>query len=1006
MSQEYKILSVSATTNGGITETETTYVSTTAVTLTFSAVTMDTISATTISAISYGNLPIDIYMTGGTYSNGTATFTNNTGGTFNINGFFTGSTDIDITGGTFSTANRSITFTNATGGTFTVDNITDNLVTGGTYNSGTGIATFTNSTGGTFTVTGFSSSAIFNGGTVTGATSFTGGLSANTISATTYQLTGTSNSILYVTGNTIGQDNLNLSWNPLTKRLFVANNNSSSFATAQTGTLIHVVSNGATNGRISLDTYAASNTFGAVFQGRKARGTNAAPTAAIKDDTLALIGGDGYGTTNFHGSSVGAFLVKTEQTFTDTSAPTYLALFTSPSGSTSAVERWRVGSNGSLTNSLTASTFNLFVTGTSVANSLSASTITASTINITGSTSGQEFNLYRYSADNQAGGILSYKARGTSGAPSAILSGDTFAVMGGRGYDGTGFTSTSKANISFITSENWSSTRQGNYISFNTTASGSTTRSEVAKLDTNGLNVYNGITGCTITATTYQITGNTSNILFVKNGQINQNTNRFKWDDGNFGLLIASSGITTGATYQLQSPVFVKLDSNDFYHYNIQNMSTGSSASSEYVLTANNGDRDNKFFAVGINNSGFADPTYSLKTPNSGYLLMNGGNLFIGTQTAHDIVFHTSGTTPTKELVRMKPSGSIIIGGSSGTTDNGQELQISGNTYVTGGITGNTIVLNSSSGFKMGSSTTSGFVLTADANGNGTWQQTSATGATGTPATSAQTNDGTSNTLMVTPLGLQGSKYLTQDGSKTYMTVTGTNSYSGDTSPSLTAVTTGTTLHAIFLNANTTSGVTLNIPSIGAKSIKKNGVELDSGDILSNNVLTLFYNGTNWDIIGYNGTLRSLDWVDFPARVTSTVAGSAPTITLSTNTRIIRTLTRTAGTNQNTIFYWMFYIPDDFIAFPTNAFRVESSRNSVNSTLTVTFGSGGVADSTMNALSVVATGTGDVFETKFATPSSTYRPGDLVLAVLDMATTTNNNNVIRLGMAGLSYIAR
>ena len=60
---------------------------------------------------------------------------------------------------------------------------TDIRVTGGTYSNGT--ATFTNNTGETFNVTGFTTP--FTGGTVTGATNFTGGLTANTISATTYQ---------------------------------------------------------------------------------------------------------------------------------------------------------------------------------------------------------------------------------------------------------------------------------------------------------------------------------------------------------------------------------------------------------------------------------------------------------------------------------------------------------------------------------------------------------------------------------------------------------------------------------------------------------------------------------------------------------------------------------------------------------------------------------------------------------------------------------------------------
>jgi hypothetical protein len=110
------------------------------------------LTANTISATTYFNLPTDIRVTGGTYSNGNATFTNNTGGTFNVTGFYTGGTDVFVTGGTYSN----------------------------------GSATFTNNTGGTFSVTGFSTSATFTGGTVSGATNFTNGLTANTISATTY----------------------------------------------------------------------------------------------------------------------------------------------------------------------------------------------------------------------------------------------------------------------------------------------------------------------------------------------------------------------------------------------------------------------------------------------------------------------------------------------------------------------------------------------------------------------------------------------------------------------------------------------------------------------------------------------------------------------------------------------------------------------------------------------------------------------------------------------------
>ena len=156
------------------------------------------LTALTISATTYLNLPTDVFVTGGTYTDGVTTFTNNTGGTFTVTGFYTGTTDVFVTGGTYSSGDTTITFTNNTGGTFTVTGITsgggggggtsvtggtfnyttntltlnnsdetsvnitgltDTYVTGGTYTSGNAI--FTNNTGGTFTVTGF---AVGSGG--------------------------------------------------------------------------------------------------------------------------------------------------------------------------------------------------------------------------------------------------------------------------------------------------------------------------------------------------------------------------------------------------------------------------------------------------------------------------------------------------------------------------------------------------------------------------------------------------------------------------------------------------------------------------------------------------------------------------------------------------------------------------------------------------------------------------------------------------------------------------
>jgi hypothetical protein len=162
-------------------------------TFTGGTVTGDTIftqgvTATTFSAATYLGLPLDVYVTGGTYSNGILTFTNNSGGTFNVIGLNTGTT-INLSGGTGISVS-------GTSPNFIVENtLPDQIVnlSGGTNINVTG--TYPN-----FGIefTGVASSS-FTGGTVTGDTIFTQGVTATTISATTYQNLPLD---VYVTGGT------------------------------------------------------------------------------------------------------------------------------------------------------------------------------------------------------------------------------------------------------------------------------------------------------------------------------------------------------------------------------------------------------------------------------------------------------------------------------------------------------------------------------------------------------------------------------------------------------------------------------------------------------------------------------------------------------------------------------------------------------------------------------------------------------------------------------------
>jgi len=133
------------------------------------------ISSNTLSATTYLNLPLDIFVTGGTYNNttGEATFVNNTGGTFNVYGFFTGQTDTVLSAFTYNNAN-TLTISDTSGNAFS-----------STVNTMTGL-----------TVTGAISAATISGGTFFGDGS---------------NLSGISTQDLYITGMTFNPSNYNLS---------------------------------------------------------------------------------------------------------------------------------------------------------------------------------------------------------------------------------------------------------------------------------------------------------------------------------------------------------------------------------------------------------------------------------------------------------------------------------------------------------------------------------------------------------------------------------------------------------------------------------------------------------------------------------------------------------------------------------------------------------------------------------------------------------------------------
>ncbi len=92
---------------------------------------------------------------------------------------------------------------------------------------------------------------------------------------------------------------------------------------------------------------------------------------------------------------------------------------------------------------------------------------------------------------------------------------------------------------------------------------------------------------------------------------------------------------------------------NNYLQLNIQNRSNGSSASSDVVATADNGNETVNFVDMGINSSTYSS-TGILGGVNNAYLYATGNDFVIGNGTAaKDLVFFTGGTTAANEKMRV-----------------------------------------------------------------------------------------------------------------------------------------------------------------------------------------------------------------------------------------------------------------------------------------------------------------------------------------------------------------
>ena len=145
------------------------------------------------------------------------------------------------------------------------------------------------------------------------------------------------------------------------------------------------------------------------------------------------------------------------------------------------------------------------------------------------------------------------------------------------------------------------------------------------------------------------------------------------------GLVVSNGNVCIGASsFDAANPEKLKVDLgntssfnvisgygtiNNYLQLNIKNGSSGGSASSDLVATADNGTESTNYVDLGINSSGYNNALYTITGINDAYLYNMGGHLAVGTGTAaKDIKFFTAGTLAVNERMRIDATGNVGIG--------------------------------------------------------------------------------------------------------------------------------------------------------------------------------------------------------------------------------------------------------------------------------------------------------------------------------------------------------
>ena len=139
---------------------------------------------------------------------------------------------------------------------------------------------------------------------------------------------------------------------------------------------------------------------------------------------------------------------------------------------------------------------------------------------------------------------------------------------------------------------------------------------------------------------------------------------------------------------------------NSYAQILTQNSSTGGSASTDFVATADNGTDSTNYVDFGINGSGYSDVTFTIVGADGGYIYSQGGDMAFGASAASKAVkFFNGGTLAANEAMRIAPTSNNILIGTTTDTAGVRLKVVGGSISSSGGITAGGAIVSTSGGF-------------------------------------------------------------------------------------------------------------------------------------------------------------------------------------------------------------------------------------------------------------------------------------------------------------------